>query len=264
MTMGAQRIERALRGGAAEGRPRLVPFLCGGHPTRASFPALLASVARQADVVEIGVPFTDPMADGVSIQRASASALADGTTLPWLLDVVARLRPAAPVVLMSYLNPLLALGPDRLAREAALAGVSGFIVPDLPLEERDLLGPALDAAGLALIQLVTPLTTPERLERLCRASRGFVYAVTRTGTTGARVELPNDVATYLDRVRSLSPVPVCAGFGIRDAAQVAALSGHADGAIVGSALIDAIERGDDAARFVAELRTPHSPGAPHV
>ena len=115
--------------------------------------------------------------------------------------------------------------------------------PDLPLEERDLLGPTLDAAGLALVQLVTPLTAPERLARLCAASGGFVYAVTRTGTTGGASALPADTARYLDRVRAHSPVPVCAGFGIRSAAQVAALAGHADGAIVGSALLDALDRG---------------------
>lgn len=251
---GARRLTAALEGGATSRRPRLLPFVCGGHPSRAAFPALLARVADAADVVEIGVPFTDPMADGVTIQRASAAALAAGVTLPWLLDVVRDVRPSAPVVLMSYLNPLLAAGVDALARHAAEAGVSGLIVPDLPLEERALLGPALDDVGVALVQLVTPLTSPSRLERLCAASGGFVYAVTRAGTTGGDAELPADVAGYLDRVRAASPVPVCAGFGLRDASQVAALAGHVDGVIVGSALIDAIDRGADPGRFVAALR----------
>jgi len=255
MSRGTHRIEGALRGGASSGRPRLVPFLCGGHPGRAAFPRLLARVAEHADVIEIGVPFSDPMADGVTIQRASAQALADGTTLTWLLEVVAQVRPAAPVVLMSYLNPLMSFGLGRLGEAAARAGVSGFIVPDLPLEERALVGPSLDAAGVALIQLVTPLTSPARLARLCQASRGFVCAGTRAGTTGAQVALPDEVAAYLDRVRAVSPMPVCAGFGIRDAGHVAALAGHADGAIVGSALIDAIKAGQDPAGFVAALRS---------
>jgi tryptophan synthase alpha chain len=253
---GAERIEAALRGGADEGRPRLVPFLTAGYPSRAAFTALLPRIAEHADAVEVGVPFSAPMADGVTIQEASHVALEGGVTLRWILETLEGLSLKTPVLLMSYLNPLLSMHPDELAGAAVAAGVCGFIVPDLPHEERDLLAPALERAGLALVGLVTPLTTPDRLARIGASSRGFVYAVTRAGTTGSGGGdvLPEDLADYLGRVRAASRVPVMAGFGIRSAEQVAALAGHADGAIVGSALISAIGRGEDAAAFVRGLR----------
>jgi tryptophan synthase alpha chain len=196
------------------------------------------------------------MADGTTIQRASFAALADGVTLPWILEELAALpQPrAAPVLLMSYLNPLLSHGLDRLPRDAAAAGVAGFIVPDLPYEESDDLKSALDAHGLALVQMVTPVTPPERLGLLCRSAQGFVYAVTMTGTTGKSVEVPDDVLAYMDRVKRASPVPVCAGFGIRSRAQVARFASHVDGVVVGSALVEALERGEDVRAFLGSLR----------
>lgn len=252
---GAEGIERAIRKAPA---PALVAFLTAGFPDRDRFASLLARVAAAADVVEIGVPFSDPMADGVTIQRSSRVALEQGVDLRFILETVAAAGLAAPVLLMSYLNPLLAYGLERLAAEAVAAGVAGFIVPDLPLEECGPLRAALAPRGLALVQLVTPVTPAPRLERLCRESDGFVYAVTVTGTTGgssqkeagARARL----ASYLDRVRAVSPRPVCAGFGIRTPEQVAALAGHADGVIVGSALIEEIEAGRDPAAFLHSLR----------
>lgn len=254
---GASRIEAALRGGAAEGRPRLVPFLTAGYPSPEAFTRILPQIAAHADAIEVGVPFSDPMADGVTIQQASHVALQHGVNLRWILDTLHALALETPVLLMSYLNPLLSFGPERLATAAVEAGVCGFIVPDLPHEERDLLAPHLEDRGLALVELVTPLTPPERLARIGAQARGFVYAVTRTGTTGATgagMGLSEDLGHYLQRVREASAAPVMAGFGIRSAAQVASLSGHADGAIVGSALIQAIERGEDASRFVQGLR----------
>jgi tryptophan synthase alpha chain len=155
---------------------------------------------------------------------------------------------------MSYLNPLLACGLEPLAQRAASAGVAGFIVPDLPLEESGELRSALEARDIALVQMVTPVTGPERLGQLCAASRGFVYAVTMTGTTGKNVAVPDEVLGYLDRVRTRSPVPVCAGFGIRSRAQVERLSGHVDGVVVGSALVEVLERGEDPTSWLRALR----------
>lgn len=253
---GHESIGAAIRAAAATGRPALVGFLTAGFPSRERFRADLATVAQTADVVEIGVPFTDPMADGMTIQRASRGALAQGVTLPWILDELRAMqpRPAAPLLLMSYLNPLLAYGLDRLPRAAREAGVSGVIVPDLPYEECAELRDALGAEDVGLVQMVTPVTPDARLRMLCEAARGFVYAVTMTGTTGKNVAVPDDVLGYLARVRAVSPLPVCAGFGIRSREQVARLRGHVDGVVVGSALVEVLERGEDPQAFLAGLR----------
>ncbi|HEV2228504.1 MAG TPA: tryptophan synthase subunit alpha [Steroidobacteraceae bacterium] len=250
-----ERITSAIRSAAAGGEPALVAYLTAGFPKRADFAAHLVRLAAAADVVEIGVPFTDPMADGVTIQRASLAALAQGVTLRWILAEVARLDSLrTPLLLMSYLNPLLAFGVRELAEGAARAGICGFIVPDLPLDESNELQAALAAEGIALVQMVTPVTEPQRLAALCAGSQGFVYAVTMTGTTGRNVAVPDEVIAYLERVRASSPLPVCAGFGIRSRAQVERLRGHVDGVVVGSALVEVLERGEDPARWLRELR----------
>jgi tryptophan synthase alpha chain len=155
---------------------------------------------------------------------------------------------------MSYLNPLLAYGMDALARDSRAAGVAGFIVPDLPFEESGDVSLALATAGLALVQMVTPVTPPERLKLLCQGAKGFVYAVTMTGTTGKSAEVPRDVLDYMDRVKRCSSVPVCAGFGIRSRQQVARFAPHVDGVVVGSALVEVLERGEDAGAFLRSLR----------
>jgi tryptophan synthase alpha chain len=255
MTRPRDTISDAIRATASRGRPAVVGFMTAGFPDRASFRRNLAAIAGAADVVEIGVPFSDPMADGMTIQRASQAALQGGFTLPWLLDELRAMtpRPTAPLLLMSYLNPLLAFGLGRLPEAAAQGGVAGFIIPDLPYEESAGMRAALDRAGLALVQMVTPVTPPERLEMLCEASQGFVYAVTMTGTTGKSVAVPDDVLAYMDRVRAVSPVPVCAGFGIRGPEQVARMQGHVDGVVVGSALVEVLERGEDPADFLKSL-----------
>jgi tryptophan synthase alpha chain len=251
-----EQIAAALRLGARAGEPALVAFLTAGYPKRAQFREQLTAIAGAADVVEIGVPFTDPMADGMTIQRSSREALRQGVTLQWILDELRAMpRPKAPILLMSYLNPLLNYGYERLAAAAVAAGVSGFIVPDLPLDESAALREALDPHGLALVQMVTPVTPPERLQRLCSASRGFVYAVTMTGTTGNTVAMPKDTLAYLGRVRAAASVPVCAGFGIRSREQVEALRGAVDGVIVGSALVEVLERGEPAQVWLSALRS---------
>lgn len=250
-----QRITSAIRTAAAGGEPALVAYLTAGFPRREQFGAHLERIAPAADVVEIGVPFTDPMADGVTIQRASLSALSQGVTLRWILSEVARLAAVrTPLLLMSYLNPLLAFGVEALAEGAARARIAGFIVPDLPLDEASELSAALAARGIALVQMVTPVTEPARLAALCAGSTGFVYAVTMTGTTGRSVAVPDEVIAYLERVRACASLPVCAGFGIRTRAQVERLRGHVDGVVVGSALVEVLERGEDPAAWLHELR----------
>jgi len=253
----AARLSEAIRAARRE-RVAVVAFLTAGFPTRERFIADLTTVANEADVVEIGVPFTDPMADGVTIQRSSLAALAQGVNLKWILDSIATLpKVRAQLVLMGYFNPLLAYGYDALAARAAQVGVSGFIVPDLPIEESAGFEQALAKHGLALIRMVTPVTSEARLAVLCASAQGFVYAVTMTGTTGKSVGagvVPKETLDYLDKVRHLSKVPVCAGFGIRSHDQVAALAPHVDGVIVGSALIEAMERGASVVELLRALR----------
>jgi tryptophan synthase alpha chain len=249
------RISAAIGAAGSQGRPALVGFLTAGFPTLADFKRNLTEVASVCDVVEIGVPFSDPMADGSTIQRASFAALGNGVTLPWILDELSSLSErSVPLLLMSYLNPLLAFGRKQLPSAAAAAGVSGFIVPDLPFEESADLKSALDREGLALVQMVTPVTPPARLEMLCQSAQGFVYAVTMTGTTGKSAEVPDSVLDYMDRVKRCSRVPVCAGFGIRSRAQVERFASHVDGVVVGSALVEALERGSDVRAFLRSLR----------
>ncbi len=249
------RIRTALEQRRAAGQPALVAFVTAGYPSTDGFLAALDAIASEADAIEIGVPFSDPMADGVTIQRASRAAIESGVSLRWIFDRLASRSapPATPLLLMSYLNPLLAFGYERLAARAAETGVAGFIVPDLPYEESGPLHRALEAAGLALVQLVTPATPAERLRTLCAASEGFVYAVTRAGITGDAA-LPAELAEYLDAVKAASELPVCAGFGVRRAEQVELIGAHADGVIVGSALVEALERGEDPAAFLRGLR----------
>jgi tryptophan synthase alpha chain len=249
----AERISTAIR--EARGGTAIVAFITAGYPLREKFREHLTQIGNEADVVEIGVPFTDPMADGMTIQRSSREALRQGVSLRWLLEeLTAMPRPKAPLVLMSYLNPLLAFGFEKLARLSVAAGVCGFIIPDLPYDEGEDLRAALAPHGLALIQMVTPVTRPERLAKLCAASQGFVYAVTMTGTTGRTAAVPGEVTRYLDEVSALAKLPVCAGFGIRSHEQVGQLHGHVSGVIVGSALVEVLENGQDPATFLNSLR----------
>jgi tryptophan synthase alpha chain len=250
-----ERIAAAIRKRCETGRPALVAYLTAGFPTREKFRELVKVIASASDVVEVGVPFTDPMADGVTIQRASEQALRNGVTLHWILEELQGIGAlSTPLLLMSYLNPLLSYGMEALAGASLRAGVCGFIVPDLPFDESAEFRAAMAPAGLALVQMTTPVTTPERLQKVAAASQGFVYAVTMTGTTGqnAVATAPND--EYLARVRAAATVPVCAGFGIRSRAQVDALTGKADGVIIGSALVEVLERGESPAQWLSALR----------
>ncbi len=249
-------ITAAIESANTEKRTGLVPFITAGYPELAGFLDALRAIAKVGDVVEIGVPFSDPMADGMTIQRSSYVAIENGVTLNWIFDQLQSVRGEidTPIVFMSYLNPLLAFGFEKLAQRALDTGVCGFIVPDLPFEECAEIRDALEAKGIGLIQLVTPATPADRLEMLARESRGFLYAVTITGITGGDRGLPADLAEYLDKVSKVSPLPVCAGFGIRTVEDVADVGKHAAGAIVGSALVEVLEKGDDPAEFLNQLR----------
>jgi tryptophan synthase alpha chain len=254
----SEKISAAIR--HAAGGTAIVAFVTAGYPLREKFREHLAQVGNEADVVEIGVPFTDPMADGMTIQRSSREALRQGFTLRWLLDELAAMQregqlPRAPLILMSYLNPLLSFGYGKLADAAMKAGVCGFIIPDLPYDEGEDLRAALAPHGLAIVQMVTPVTRPERLAKLCAATQGFVYAVTMTGTTGRTASVPGEVTHYLDTVSAAAKLPVCAGFGIRSREQVEQLKGHVAGVIVGSALVEVLENGQDPAAFLRSLRS---------
>jgi len=251
-----ERIGAAIAAANSAGRTALVPFITAGYPDPATFGATLQAIAEVGDVVELGVPFSDPMADGMTIQRSSFEAIRNGVTLSWIFEQLDALPGSvdAPLVMMSYMNPLLAFGFDRLAARAHATGVCAFIVPDLPYEESAGIATALDAEGIGLIQLVTPATPADRLQVLAGASRGFLYAVTITGITGGDTGLPADLAAYLDRVSGASALPVCAGFGIRTAEDVLNVGKHAAGAIVGSALVEVLERHADPAAWLRQLR----------
>lgn len=253
-TPGVDRVRNALR--STRHGPALVAFLTGGFPDLDRFAEELVRASRVADVLEVGIPFRDPMADGQTIQAASHVALDGGASLARILDVLRELRSEleAPVLLMGYLNPMLRYGLVELCERLAETQIAeGLLVPDLPLEESEQLRRLVLAYELALPQLLPPTAPPERRERLARESRGFVYAVTLNGTTGAPLSL-DDVRAHLDSVRAVSDEPVCAGFGIRNAGQIRSLAAHADGVVVGTALIDAIARGERADDFLRSLR----------
>jgi tryptophan synthase alpha chain len=250
----------------SRGERALVPFVTAGDPDLARTEALVpALVAAGADAVEIGVPFSDPLAEGPTIQRASERALRSGTSLRRVLELVKALRSRvdAPLVLMGYANVFLAMGEERFAAAAAAVGVDGVITVDLPPEEGDALFGALERRGVDAVLLAAPTTRPERLERLARETRGFLYYVSLTGVTGARPELAAGVGESVRRVRAVSDVPVCVGFGVSTPEHAARIGRFADGVVVGSALIDRLERAaseeaaiDEAMRFTAALKAP--------
>jgi tryptophan synthase alpha chain len=239
-------LREAFTKAKSENRPALVCYLMGGDPSLgASEELLLALDAAGADVIELGVPFSDPIADGPVLQMSATRALQAGTTLPKLITLAARVKGKvrAPLVVMGYCNPFFALGWERFAKDAADAGVCGAIVPDVPLEEAGPLREALAAHGLAWVPLCAPTTGDERLEKIAAGAEGFLYYVSVTGVTGARAALPEDLAARLSTLRRLSRAPVAVGFGISKPEQAAALRGQADGVVVGSAIVMAHHTG---------------------
>jgi tryptophan synthase alpha chain len=246
VTTGVERIAAAFA--AAPGRAALMPYLMGGFPDLDASMAIGEAYADAgADLLELGVPFSDPLADGPVIHAAATRALAAGATLHGILQAAARMAERLPVVLMCYANPLLARGVERSADELARAGASGLIVPDLPYEEADAVRAACEANGLALVPLIAPTTPEDRLAEIARRARGFIYTVSLTGTTGERTSLQDSLAPVIARAKAHSPVPVAVGFGIStpDQAAAAAAAG-ADGVIVGSRLVRAAGEAADA------------------
>ena len=253
-TTGADRIAAAF---ASHGkRAALMPYLMAGYPSLdASAEAGLAAAAAGADLIELGIPFSDPLADGPVIHAAGTEALAAGATPHGALRVCERIAAELPVVLMVYVNVVLSAGAQAFALRAAAAGASGLIVPDLPHDESDEVRAACDAEGLALVPLVAPTTTSERIAEIGASARGFVYTVSLTGITGERAELPPRLAETVEGVRAATSVPVAVGFGISTGAQAAAVAELADGVIVGSRIVRAVGEGGPTAvgAVVAEL-----------
>ncbi len=244
---GGARLQAAFTHAKAEGRAARVLYMPCGFPSMAETEAAMeALIAGGADVLELGVPFSDPIADGPVIQAAGQQALAGGVNLPKILDLAGNLRakhPETGLVLFSYYNPILAYGPERLCADAVAAGIDGLLVVDVPHEEEAELRPVAEAAGLSWIPLVSPATTPERAKSLVAGCDGFVYVITVRGITGERKALPPELAERLEALRQVTDLPLAAGFGISDHATAEAIAAHADGYVVGSAAVRALAEG---------------------
>ena len=252
------RIDRRFAKLKAAGRTGLIPFVTSGDPAPAHMVALMhALVAAGADLIELGVPFSDPMADGPVIQHASERAIAKGVGLAQVLGWVHAFRERdaeTPVVLMGYLNPLEIHGYARFAQEAVAAGVDGVLLVDCPLEESTVLQ-SLREAGLQQILLAAPTTAPARMAQLCSSAEGFLYYVSFAGVTGAAQLSVSEIAERVAEVRSLAGTPVAVGFGIRDAASAAAIGGFADAVVIGSALVESLAAATDAADITGRVRS---------
>jgi len=255
---------RTLRAGERR-RAALMPYLTAGHPTpEASLAALQLVQAAGADFVEVGVPFSDPLADGPTIQRSTQAALDAGMTVPRVLELIGRAALGIPVVIMTYVNPVLAYGLERFVADAHAAGAAGLLLTDFPAGADPALEQLVLSSPLALIRLIAPTTTPERLTRAVRGASGFLYLISRLGVTGARDRVPPDLAEHVARVRAASPLPLAVGFGISTPDQARATAQLADGVVVGSALVDALASGGlpAAERLIRDLAAAvHGNGA---
>lgn len=265
------RITNAFARARGQGRAAFMPYFTAGFPDLATSEAVLcAAAASGADLIELGVPFSDPLADGPTIQSSTQIALSHGVTPADCLALIARLRGrgvAQPIMLMGYINPILAYGVERFIADARAVGADGLIVPDLPPEEGAEIETACAAAGLALTYLAAPTSPPARLAEIARRTTGFLYLVALTGVTGARSALPADLADFVARARAVATTPLAVGFGIARPDQARAVGALADGVIVGSALIKAVAEARDpiatAASLVRDLSTALSRNASH-
>lgn len=243
----------------AEKRAAFIPFIMAGDPTASACERLLDALpAAGADIIELGIPFSDPMADGPVIQAAGLRALEAGMTLEGVLKLAKGFRTthATPLVLMGYLNPIYVYGYERFARDAQAAGVDGMIIVDLPPEEAAELEPLLASHGIALVRLIAPTSVPERLPKLAKGASGYLYYVTIAGITGAAAAAATDIEKNLAAIRKATDLPVCVGFGIKTPADVASNAKLADGVVVGSAIVTNIEAcGGDVAKFSSFVRS---------
>jgi tryptophan synthase alpha chain len=263
------RLDETFEALRRRGERALIPYFTAGDPSLEATRRLVVEAAKRgADVVELGIPFSDPLADGPVIQRATQRALAAGVTLPRVLELVREVRGevALPLVFLTYYNPILAFGLAAFCRAAVLAGVDGVIVADLPPEEAGPLRAEADPVGLSVIHLVAPTSSPARMRAIARASGGFIYMVSLTGVTGTRRELPPDLAGHLRALRGITTKPVAVGFGISTPEQAALVGKLADGVIVGSAIVGLVERHagspmllSEVGDFIAALKAPLRP-----
>ena len=240
----------------AAGRTALIPYLTAGYPTADASLEAIRAVAQDADIIEVGVPFSDPLADGPTIQRSTFEALRQGMTLPGALQLIARADLDRPVVIFSYLNPILRYGLKRFLRDAEALSVAGLLLTDLPAGSDPDVEAAVRASPLDLIRLIAPTTRLERLSAAVAGAEGFVYLVARLGVTGASSALAPDLPGTIARLRAATPLPVAVGFGISTPAQAGAVAALAEGVVVGSALVDALGRGGvgAAVAFLRSLR----------
>jgi tryptophan synthase alpha chain len=255
---GVERIQAAFATAKQQKRAAFMPYHAMGYPSRDETLEIVTALSEEgADLFEIGIPHSDPLADGPTIQTATYTAITQGTTVPDCLAMVRELRASgvdAPFCAMSYYNPIFSYGVERFVSDAVEAGVDGLIVPDLPPEEADELEAAARKAGLATVYLLAPTSTDARIQAVARRATGFIYLVSITGITGARNELPPDLASFVQRVRRYTDLPLAVGFGIGTGEQAAAVAQIADGVIVGSALVRAGNESIEAARGLgAEL-----------
>jgi tryptophan synthase alpha chain len=244
--IGAARISAAFEAAGEEGRPALMPYLMGGFPDEETATAVAGSYAEAgADLIELGVPFSDPLADGPTIHAADTAALAAGATLESVLETCAAVGERIPVVLMVYANMVLAKGVEEFAALAFSARAAGVIIPDLPLEEQGPITETLEVNGLALIPLVAPTTPPGRRAEICASAHGFVYLVSTVGVTGEREQLPAELTELIAGAKEKSSVPVAVGFGISTPEQAATVGKHADGVIIGTRLVREVADASD-------------------
>ncbi|MCW8893778.1 MAG: tryptophan synthase subunit alpha [Deltaproteobacteria bacterium] len=238
------------------GETALIPFITAGDPDLAMTAKLVRTLeASGADLIELGMPFSDPMADGPTIQAASERALEAGTTLKKVLGLVADIRQHSqiPLVLMGYYNPIFCYGPERFIQDAAAAGVDALLLVDLPPEEAAEISSILDNAGIALITLLAPTTPPERMKQLAKAAQGYLYYVSMTGVTGAKKITPEDISAAVTTLKEMSPVPVGVGFGISTVEEARAVGEFADGVVVGSALVKIIAEHGQSQELLPEV-----------
>jgi tryptophan synthase alpha chain len=253
------RLARAFASRTEAGQAALVPYVTAGYPDGASTARLLLGLADAgADVIELGIPFSDPVADGPTIQAASFAALSAGMTLARALSLLRefRARRDTPVVVFSYLTPVMRYGMQSFLAEAAEAGADGLLLTDLPVGADPALEAQIDASGLALIRLIAPTTSGDRLRRIVQDARGFLYYISRTGVTGARQDLRSELTREVTAIRRVASLPIAVGFGISTPEQASRVAAVADGVVVGSALVRALEAGgiDGAVRFCQSLR----------
>jgi tryptophan synthase alpha chain len=255
-------IEDYLQSFAKSGRKALIGYITAGYPSKAGFHALVGKLQRAGlDLLEIGVPFSDPVADGPTIQRSSQKALENGVTLDWILDSLSAMRTIRiPVLLMTYSNPVLAMGLDRFFKRARNSRIHGVIIPDLIPEEGAVFQAAAARENISLVYLATPTTTADRLKKIAHSTTGFLYAVGLTGITGARKTLPPQLSAFLSQLRKVTRKPIALGFGISSPEQVRSVRRNVDAIIVGSALIDRLDQSvKQAERFVSSLQKALNP-----